>query len=262
MAANDPIEVAVKVAKEAGELLRQGLSKTREIEYKGEVDLVTDMDRRAEELICGALMKAFPTHGIISEEGHNEKITNKTKWIVDPLDGTTNYAHGFPFFCVSIALEFEGELEVGVVYDPMRDELFTAERGKGAKLNGVSISVSSTDELTRSLLATGFPYDIRTSAENNITNFSNFAVRAQAIRRAGAAALDLCYLASSRFDGFWELKLKPWDLAAGVLILKEAGGRVSDLAGNEFSIYDGDVLASNGAIHGQMMEVLKKGRES
>ena len=181
-------------------------------------------------------------------------------WVVDPLDGTTNYAHGFPMFCVSIALEIEGRVDVGVVYDPMRDELFTATRGGGAHLNGKPIKVSEETELGESLIATGFPYDLRTSDVNNLDHWNAMIYKVQAVRRAGSAALDLCYLATGRFDGFWELKLHPWDVAGGGLIVEEAGGKVTDLAEGPFSVYSQEILASNGNIHSQMSEILKKGK--
>jgi myo-inositol-1(or 4)-monophosphatase len=180
----------------------------------------------------------------------------KLRWIIDPLDGTTNYAHGYPVFCISIALENEGTIVLGVIYDPMREEMFAAVRGEGAYLNDKKLAVSRTDNISRSLLATGFPYDIRESKENNLDYFNSMAINVQAIRRAGAAALDLAYLAAGRFDGFWELKLKPWDTAAGCLMVEEAGGLVSNVFGEKWSIFSPHVLASNGLIHGQMIEVL------
>jgi myo-inositol-1(or 4)-monophosphatase len=180
------------------------------------------------------------------------------RWIIDPLDGTTNYAHGYPVFCISIAVEEKGTIILGVIYDPMRDEMFSAERGKGAFLNGDRISVSKINELSRSLLATGFPYDIRQSKENNLNYFSSMATKAQAIRRAGAAALDIAYVASGRFDGFWELKLMPWDMAAGVLLAAEAGGRITKISGEKWDIESQSILVSNGLIHNQLALVLKQ----
>jgi len=216
------------------------------------------MDREAERLIVDRLRAAFPDHTIITEEGEDFTTSSPYRWFIDPLDGTTNYAHGYPVFSVSIALEVDGEVNLGIVYAPYLNELFMAERGKGATLNEKPIHVSRTDKLNASLLATGFPYDIRHSKENNLNHFCNFALKAQAIRRGGSAALDLCYVACGRFDGYWELKLKPWDVAAGVLIVKEAGGCVTDLEGGRFDILSGDVVASNGRIHEEMLEVLKR----
>lgn len=253
---NNYKRIAIKAAKRAGQLLRQNLGKANRIEFKGEVDLVTEMDRQAEGLIMDTLKGAFPDHGILTEERDEMRSTSNYRWIIDPLDGTTNYTHGFPIFSVSIALEKDGDVVLGVVYDPMLDELFTAEKGKGTFLNEKRIWVSRVSQLNMSLLATGFPYDVRTSPDNNLNHFANFAVRAQAIRRVGSAALDLCWVACGRFDGFWELKLKPWDVSAGGLVVKEAGGVVTDFKGNHFSIYSEQTLATNGLIHKEMMDVL------
>lgn len=249
-------QTAVIAAKEAGRALKENLGKNHIIEMKGALDIVTEMDMYVEDLIIKRLKHAFPDHGILTEESDEQKTSSGFRWIIDPLDGTTNYAHAYPVFCVSIALEKDGDVILGVVYNPMLDELFTSEKGGGAYLNDKKIQVSKVKDLNTSLLATGFPYDIRTSSNNNISHFSNFAVRVQAIRRAGSAALDLCYLACGRFDGFWELKLKPWDIAAAGLIIKEAGGVLSDFKGKPFSIHFPETLASNGLIHKEMLEVL------
>lgn len=251
-------DLAVKTARLAGSLLKDHLGHAGRIEFKGAVDIVTELDKRSEALIIGEIKKAFPGHGILAEESPEETTGTRKRWIIDPIDGTTNYAHGFPFFCVSIAYEEAGEVLFGVVYNPMLDELFTAEKGRGAHLNGEKIGVSKVDSLDRSLLATGFPYDLRSSKDNNFDHFSNFSRRAQAIRRAGSAALDLSYTAAGRFDGFWEMKLKPWDVAAASLILKEAGGTITGFSGGPFSIYSDECLASNGLIHEEMLEVLAK----
>lgn len=252
------LKAAKDAALKAGKMLADNMKAAREITFKGAVDLVTDFDKKAERMIFESLSSVFPNHAFLAEEGLlKEEKGAKVRWIVDPLDGTTNYAHRFPIFCVSIALEKEGELSLGVVYDPMRGEMFSAMRGKGAYLNGEKIKVSSVRELDKSLLATGFPYDIRESNVNNIDHFSHFAVRAQAVRRCGSAALDLCYVACGRFDGFWELKLNPWDVAAGALMVEEAGGQVSDFQNGEFSIYGAEVLASNGLVHEEMADVLQ-----
>lgn len=250
-------KTAIDAAKKAGLLLKKNIYKAHRIKFKGVIDIVTEMDKKAEDVIMETIKNAFPEHGILTEESAEQKTDSKYRWIIDPLDGTTNYSHGFPVFCVSIALEKQGEIILGVVYNPMLNELFTAEKGRGAYLNNKKIKVSHIKELTKSLLATGFPYDIRTSEQNNIANFANFAVSAQAIRRAGSAALDMCYVACGRFDGFWELKLKPWDTAAAMLIINEAGGMVSDFNGKPFSFYSGETLASNGLIHAEMINVLQ-----
>ena len=249
-------DIAVKAAKKAGKLLKENLNKEKKIEFKGAVDLVTELDRASEALIIDILKSGFPESGILTEEREEIVASNDYRWIVDPLDGTTNYAHSYPVFCVSIALEKKGEVILGVVYDPTSEELFVAEKGRGATLNGEEILVSKTSDLSRSLLSTGFPYDIRTSPDNNLNFFASFAMKAQAIRRAGSAALDLCYVACGRFDGFWELKLKPWDVAAGNLMVTEAGGKVSDFAGAPLSLYAKETLASNGLLHEIMIDVL------
>jgi len=248
---------AVDLARKSGALLKDKFSQTHQIHYKGEINIVTEADKMSENLIIGEINRSFPDHGILSEESPAITGTGKLRWIIDPLDGTTNYAHGYPVFCVSIALENEGDIILGVVYDPMREDMFVAVRGEGAYLNDRKLRVSSTDNITRSLLATGFPYDIRESRENNLDYFNAMAVNVQAIRRAGAAALDLAYLAAGRFDGFWELKLKPWDTAAGVLLVEEAGGIVSDIAGAKWHLQSPSILASNGLIHKQMIKVLR-----
>ncbi len=250
-------DIAIKAALDAGRLLRENLGRHSMVEYKGEIDLVTEMDKEAESIVIARLTREFPEYGILAEEREEVETNSPYQWIIDPLDGTTNYAHGYPVFCVSIALRHKEMVLLGVVYDPVHEELFVAERENGATLNERPITVSETDSLSRSLLATGFPYDIRRSKENNLDHFCNFALKAQAIRRAGSAALDLCYVACGRFDGFWELKLKPWDVAAGYLMVEEAGGMVTDLEGRPFDIHAGEIAASNGRIHGEMIEVLK-----
>ena len=253
------VGIAIEAAKAAGKILKENLGKSIEISFKGEINLVTDIDLKSEKTIVQIIRNKYPDHQILTEEGEGQKGTSSHKWIIDPLDGTTNYAHGYPCFCVSIAFEKNGDILLGVIYDPVLDELFTAEKGDGACLNGREIRVSSTDKLIHSMLATGFPYDLRESQNNNLVHFNNFIMSAQAIRRAGSAALDLCYVAMGRFDGFWELKLSPWDVAAGSLIVREAGGIVSDFKGGAFDIYSKEILASNGKIHDGMVEVLKRG---
>lgn len=251
-------EFASELARRAGRLLMDKLNTQHTISYKGDIDLVTEADKLSEALILESISKTYPGHGILSEESAAQNEKAALRWIVDPLDGTTNYAHGFPFFCVSLALEQEGDVILGVVYDPIRDELFCAEKGSGATLNGRALRVSTVTDLSRSLLATGFPYDIRTSRENNLNYFNAMAVRAQAIRRPGAAALDLAQLACGRIDGFWELKLKPWDTAAGVLLVSEAGGRICALDAKPWNLFSPGLVASNGFIHDAMMDVIKK----
>jgi myo-inositol-1(or 4)-monophosphatase len=248
---------AMEVARDAGRLLLQGLESGFRVSRKGIVDLVTEVDVAAERLIVSRIREAFPTHHILAEENHRDDSGDGYKWIIDPLDGTTNYAHRYPVFSVSIALEFKGEVQWGAVFDPLRDEMFSARRGGGAFCNGAPIHVSATESLVASLLATGFPYDVQTDRRNNLKNYCAFAVRCQGVRRSGSAAIDLCYVASGRLDGFWELKLNPWDCAAGSLIVCEAGGTMTGFQGRAFSIYGGELVASNGRIHRQMLEVLE-----
>jgi myo-inositol-1(or 4)-monophosphatase len=254
------LPTAREAAFEAGQMLRKGMDEGKEISYKGEVDLVTNFDRAAQEMIVDRLFSAFPDHGFLAEEDLSQKPGGDFRWVIDPLDGTTNYAHRFPVFTVSIGLEFRGRLVLGVVYDPMRQEMFEAHENGGARLNGRRIHVSKVANLNRSLLATGFPYDIRESRVNNVVHFNNFIMRVQAVRRCGSAAMDLSHLACGRFDGFWELKLKPWDMAAGAVLVREAGGRLSDFQGGEFSHFGSETLASNGLIHEAMIRVLEIGK--
>lgn len=256
------LEAAKEAAWRAGRMLKKNIDASREVSFKGIIDLVTNFDNQSQRMILKHLSTIFPDHGFLAEEGLSETKGSEFQWIIDPLDGTTNYAHRFPVFTVSIALEAKGKVVVGVVYDPMRGETFWATKGEGAFLNGREIRVSSIDDLNKGLLATGFPYDIRVSEANNIVHFNNFLTRAQALRRCGSAAMDLCYVACGRFDGFWELKLKPWDMAAGALMVQEAGGRVSGFQNEEFSLSRSEILASNGLIHQQMVEVLKLGKGS
>ncbi|HEY6873237.1 MAG TPA: inositol monophosphatase family protein [Geobacteraceae bacterium] len=252
------LETAVHAALAAGKLQRERLWTEHEIEFKGESNLVTEVDRECEDMIVAAIRAEFPNHDFLAEENAYATLNSSHKWIIDPLDGTTNYAHGFPWFCISIALEVEGTVQLGVIYHPMMDELFTAVRGEGAKLNGRPIRVSRRAPLRNCLLATGFPYDRTRDNENNFAHFVNFQMAARAVRRAGAAALDLAYVAAGRLDGYWEVKLKPWDVAAGQLLVAEAGGMVTSHAGEPYSVYDHRILASNGLVHGEMAAVLRK----
>jgi myo-inositol-1(or 4)-monophosphatase len=246
------IEVAVEAAHSAGAILREYYGKEKRVEFKGEIDLVTEVDKKSEKTIVEILKGHFPDHSILAEEGSNSRESSDYKWIIDPLDGTTNYAHDYPFFAVSIGLEKAGEILAGVVYHPIWNELFVAEKGGGAFLNGRRIQVSRVENLRRSLITTGFPYDLNQIPPEAFAYFKNFINSAQAIRRDGSAALDMCFLAMGKMDGFWEMGLKPWDTAAGLIIVQEAGGRVTNFRSNSYSIYEKEILASNGLIHEQM----------
>jgi len=248
------LDIAVEIAREAGSLLARLFKGPQEISYKRPSDLVTEADRRSEALIVERLRRHFPGHAVVGEEGGGQRIASDYCWYVDPLDGTTNFAHGFPVFCVTLGLAYRGEVIAGVVYDPTRDELFTAERGAGAYLNSQRIHVSQAASLSESLLATGFP-PFASSHDLNIQFYFRFTLLSHGIRRAGSAALDLCTVAAGRFEGFWELKLNPWDKAAGSLLVTEAGGRVTDLTGRPFSLQGDEIFASNGLIHDEMLPV-------
>lgn len=252
------LEFAVDLAFESGKIQKKHFREGHSIVHKGEINIVTDVDIACQQRIISMIEGRFPEDHIIAEEKDNVFDDERNRWIVDPIDGTTNYAHGYPFFCTSIAYEVKGEVVCGVVYNPIFDELFIARRGVGAYLNGEPLATSKTVDMKQSLLVTGFPYDL--SGRNNLDHFSAFLFRAQAIRRDGSAALNLAYLAGGRFDGYWELKLNSWDTAAGVLIVQEAGGMVTDFGGKPFDIYAGQILASNGLIHEGMLQVLQDGR--
>jgi myo-inositol-1(or 4)-monophosphatase len=242
------LDTALSAARKAGEVLRAGLGTEHKIHYKGEVDLVTEVDAEAERLIREELLGTFPTYGMLAEEGGELAGEEDARWIVDPLDGTTNYAHGLSIFCVSIALERSGEVVLGVVHDPMRGETFVAQRGRGATLNDQPIKVSDTDELIRALIATGFPYD-RAEMPETLELFGRFAAATRGMRRLGSTALDLCYLAAGRLDGYYERGIWPWDLAAGSMILEEAGGKLTNYRGDVLDLDGREIVASNGRLH-------------
>jgi len=257
---------AEEIAREAGTLLREFYRKGVATEYKGDVDLVTEADRTSEKLIQERLTAAFPAHGIYGEEGTREQLESELRWYVDPLDGTTNFAHGFPVFCVVLGLERraaglkpdeDGVMTAGVIYDPLRDECFVAEREKGAWLNGRAIHVSKTASLQESLTATGFPSHKR-HVSPNVHFYQEFTLRSHGVRRAGSAALDLAYVACGRVDGFWEFHLNPWDTSAGVLLVEEAGGRVTRMDGSKFRLDSSEVLATNGKIAGEMEHLFRE----
>jgi myo-inositol-1(or 4)-monophosphatase len=261
------LAVATRAAKMAGALLMEHLGRLKDIRYKSVRDPVSEADTASEALIADIIGSAFPSDGFLGEEdvsgSSGEADGSGRRWVVDPLDGTVNFAHGYPCFCVSIALEQDGEVVLGVVYDPAHREIYSAVRGGGAALNGNTIRVSKTRRLIRSLVVTGFPYDAATNPGRIFTDVEGMVKASQGVRRDGAAALDLCYIASGRLDGFWELRLKPWDTAAGMLIVREAGGRVTDFAGRPFEPGMQEILATNGLVHREMMGVLdgNKGRK-
>ena len=249
---------AAAAAKVGGEELIARLSKHREISFKGDSDLVTDADKASEARILAHLRAAYPEHAVLAEESGSGAGSAPYRWIIDPLDGTTNYAHGVPHYCVSIAVEGPQGVLAGAILDPVRNELFTAGKGQGASLNDRPIRVSTADDLGSSLLATGFPYDLWANPERTLTLFDHFACRARGMRRMGSAALDLAYVACGRFDGFFEFKLKAWDVAAGMLLITEAGGSISHLEGGALDLGNADVLASNGKLHAPMLEVVRE----
>jgi myo-inositol-1(or 4)-monophosphatase len=253
------LSLAIEAAKHAGIFLKENIDNITTIEEKStEINLVTDIDKRSEAMIIGMIKKQFPGHDIIAEESGKNIGTSEYRWIIDPLDGTTNYTHGFPMFCVSIGVEHKGELIAGVIYDPIRDELFSAEKGNGAFLNGKRIRVSNENRMIRSLLITGFPYNISENPDHAIEHFNNFVIAAQGIRRLGSAAIDLAYVACGRAEGFWEVYLHPWDMAAAIVIIREAGGMVTDFSGKPTNIYTPNIVASNGKVHAELLRVLSK----
>jgi len=252
------LNFAIETAREAGQILLERFGRKITITKKGDINLVTEADLASEKLIIEKIRSHYPKHAILAEESGASELNGESewKWIIDPLDGTTNYAHGYPCFCVTIALEYQGEIVIGVTFDPTRDELFAAERGNGATLNGRQIRVSKTESLSDALLVTGFPYDTR-ERENFARHFTGFTYKSRGIRRDGSAAIDMAYVACGRFDGFWEEGLHAWDVAAGVLLIEEAGGRVSYYDDSKFSIYKPPICANNKLIHAEMLEVLK-----
>ncbi len=252
------LNFAIETARDAGQILLEKFGRKINITMKGDINLVTEADLASEALIIERIKSYYPKHSILAEEAGNAVIIggeNTWKWIIDPLDGTTNYAHGYPCFCVTLALEHDGEVVIGVTFDPTRNELFAAERGRGASLNNKPIRVSETDEMGNALIVTGFPYDFKDRADF-ARHFEDMLLSTRGVRRDGSAAIDMAYVACGRFDGFWEEGLNPWDVAAGVLLIEEAGGQVSYYNGSKFSIYTPPIAASNGLIHDQMLKIL------
>ena len=250
-------DAAIAFAREAGAVLKSGYGTIHAPERKGVIDLVTEYDRRSEALLLRRIGERFPDHSILAEEsGMHEAAAGRTRWLVDPLDGTTNFAHNYPFFCVSVGVEHAGDLIAGAVYDPVRDEMFAAARGLGATLDGKPIHVSAIARIEDALLVTGFPYSVREHPQTIMPLFEAFLVRAQGVRRDGSAALNLCYLACGRFDGFWERHLSAWDMAAGVLIVREAGGTVTRFDRSGFELDRREILASNSRVHDEMAQLI------
>ena len=255
------IKFAKETAVKAGAILRKGMNNRRRVNFKGRVDLVTEYDLKSEKFITGEIARVFPHHSILAEEGGETQKQSSYLWIIDPLDGTTNFAHDYPAFCVSIGLEVDGQMVLGTAYDPVQDELFHAVKGKGAFCNKRRIHVSSQIRLNRSLLGTGFPYDIHQNPKRVMKFLRTLLTSSQGIRRGGSAALDLCYVASGRLDGHWEEGLQPWDTAAGALIVKEAGGRLTDYRGNPYTPYVKTIIASNSLLHEAILAALRMNAE-
>ena len=259
---SDTLEIVEAVARQAGAVLMEGYGNVRHIHRKGVIDLVTEFDKRSEEVILSSIQQHFPDHAILAEEsGHNHTVS-EYQWVIDPLDGTTNFAHGIPVFSVSIGLLKNNSPVLGVVYDPFRNEMFSAELGHGATLNNQPLQVSSHADLGHAVISTGFPYDLRTNPRNNLAQFVQFQMRTQAVRHLGSAALDCTWTAMGRLDGYWEFGVKAWDVGAGALIVREAGGRVTSTDGDDNFLSHESILVSNGLLHGQMLRVLKEGSEA
>jgi myo-inositol-1(or 4)-monophosphatase len=248
-------DAAIELAREAGAIVREGYGRIHAPERKGRIDLVTEYDRRSEARLLASIARRFPGHAVLAEES-GAHAGGGVRWILDPLDGTTNFAHNYPFFAVSVGVEVEGTMTAGAIHDPVRDETFAAARGSGATLNGAPIRISGCARLEDALLVTGFPYDVREHPERHVPLFQSMLLRAQGIRRDGSAALNLCYLAMGRFDGFWEGNLSPWDVAAGSLIVSEAGGILSDYRGGPFRIDGRQICAANAELHPTLLEVI------
>lgn len=252
------LDCAIRAARRAGRLLLENFGPSIPVEYKGQIDPVTVLDRKAERLIAEILSAAFPDYDVLGEEEHHSADGSKPFWIVDPLDGTTNFAHGYPLFAVSIALAVDGQVVIGTVFNPVLDELFGAVRGQGAALNGQPIKVSSVGILGQALIASGFPYDAWTSDRDNLAEWGRFVKAVLSPRCDGCASLDLCHVANGRLDGYWELDLEPWDMAAGGLIAAEAGALVTDASGQPFDVNQRSVLAANPKLHPQMASTLRE----
>jgi myo-inositol-1(or 4)-monophosphatase len=259
---SDILQVAEVIARQAGVVLMEGYGNVRHIQQKGVIDLVTEFDKRSEEVIVSSIQEKFPEHAILAEESGQNKTISEYQWVIDPLDGTTNFAHGIPIFSVTIGLLRNNSPVVGVAYDPFRKEMFSAEIGQGATLNNHPIHVSSQIDLGQAVISTGFPYDLRTNPRNNFAQFVQFQLRTQAVRHLGSASLDCAWTAMGRLDGYWEFGVKPWDVGAGALFVREAGGCVTSVDGDEDFLSGDTILVSNGLLHEQMLRVLREGSEA
>ena len=245
------------ISREAGEIVREGFGKKLQLEYKTNIsDFVTNVDKASERKIINFIKKEYPKHNILAEESGSDILDSEYTWVIDPLDGTMNFAHGLPIFSVSIGLMKENEIIAGVVYDVMNNIMFSSEKGGGAFQNGNRIHVNGNYDLEKSLLVTGFPYNIKQNPDNAIEKFNRFVLNSRGVRRLGSAAIDLCYVANGTFDGFWEVNLHPWDMAAGMLLVKEAGGKITDFMNNKNSIFSKQLLATNGKVHKKMIKIL------
>lgn len=252
------LDKVIYIAREAGQVLKSGFGKNFSVEYKTNVaNIVTEYDKKSEKTIIDFIKKEFPTHSVIAEEGGGYDLSSEYLWVIDPLDGTTNFAHGLPIFSVSIGVQKKGEMVYGVIYDVMRDAMYSAEKGSGAFCNGKKLNVSENDDLRKSVLVTGFPYNVHENPDFAYERFTAFLRVSRAVRRLGSAAIDMCYVAEGVFDGFWEVSLNAWDIAAGKLLIEEAGGIVTDFSGTPMNIFDKQILASNGKVHQSMINVLR-----
>ena len=259
---SDILHIAEVIARQAGAVLMEGYGNVRHIQQKGVIDLVTEFDKRSEELIISVIQEKFPDHAILAEESGHHKTISEYRWVIDPLDGTTNFAHGIPIFSVTIGLLRNNSPVVGVAYDPLRNEMFSAELGHGATLNNHPIHVSSQTDLGQAVISTGFPYDVRTNPRNNLAQFVQFQLRSQAVSQLVSESLDCSWTAMGRLDGYWEFGVKPWDVGAGALIVREAGGRVTSTDGDENFLLNESILVSNSLLHGQMLRVLREGSKA
>ena len=262
IAVSDHLQFTEAIARKAGDILREGYGNVRHIQQKGEIDLVTEFDKRSEEVIISAIQREFPEHAILAEETGRNAVVSEFQWVIDPLDGTTNFAHGIPIFSVTISLFRSDSPVLGVTYDPLRDEMFSAQAGHGAMLNHHPIHVSSETNLERAVISTGFPYDLRTNPRNNFDQFVQFQRRTTAVRHLASAALDCAWTSMGRLDGYWEFGVQPWDIGAGVLLVREAGGRVTSIDGDDDFLTQVSILVSNGLLHEQMSRVLREGDQA